>query len=377
MIGMRNELLTWVAALCLLMVACGEPNIETDVRINEIQVIGSHNSYKQPIDDSVMTLIAQSDTATARSLDYSHLPIDQQLDIGVRKFEIDLFHDPQGGRYANPLGIAMAEQAGLPALAPYDVEGRMQAPGFKVLHVQDIDFRSHHPTFKDCLETMLTWSDRNRRHVPIYVMIECKSNPIDRPGFTVPLPFTKAALDSIDEEILNVIPRERIITPDEIRGTHETLEEAVRTGVAWPKLSDARGRFLFFMLTRDDRRALYTDGHPSLRERVMFVTAPPGNPEAAVLKLDNPVRSAEEIEERVMQGYIVRTRADAGTKQARTGDRTRFEAALTSGAQIISSDYYVDDPRFEPDYAVSFESKTVARFNPVLRPNRADHHTIE
>jgi hypothetical protein len=365
-----------ILILCLLG-SCTDPNIDTDIRINEIQILGSHNSYKQAIAPSLMTLIAQSDSGTARSLDYAHLPIDQQLDLGVRKFELDLYHDPEGGRYASPAGITRVAKADLPPGPPYDPEGRMRSPGFKVLHVQDIDFRSHHPTLEDCLQTMLAWSDRHPRHIPVYVMVECKSNPIDRPGFTIPLPFTKATLDSVDAEILRTIPRERIILPDEIRGNHETLEVAVRTGKAWPTLGEARGRFLFFLLTKDKRRALYLDGHPTLKGRVMFVTAPSGNPEAAILKFDNPVRDAEKIKSHVKQGYIVRTRSDSGTKQARSGDRTRFEAALLSGAQIISSDYYIDDPRFEPHYKVSFASGTVSRFTPLLQPDRSDHHVIE
>jgi hypothetical protein len=41
---------------------------------------------------------------------------------------------------------------------------------------------------------------------------------------------------------------------------------------------------------------------------------------------------------------MVRTRSDAGTLEARKNDYTRFFAALTSNAQIISTDYYKADP---------------------------------
>ena len=44
------------------------------------------------------------------------------------------------------------------------------------------------------------------------------------------------------------------------------------------------------------------------------------------------------------QGYIVRTRSDADTKEGRTGDTTTRDKALKSGAQMISTDY----PWYEP-----------------------------
>lgn len=42
--------------------------------------------------------------------------------------------------------------------------------------------------------------------------------------------------------------------------------------------------------------------------------------------------------------YIVRTRSDVETMQARTGDYSMFNAAMNSNAQIISTDYYREDP---------------------------------
>ncbi|MFT5370343.1 MAG: hypothetical protein ACI8V2_005325, partial [Candidatus Latescibacterota bacterium] len=46
--------------------------VDANIRINEIQTIGSHNSYKKAIDPSLMAILTQADSATARSLDYAH-----------------------------------------------------------------------------------------------------------------------------------------------------------------------------------------------------------------------------------------------------------------------------------------------------------------
>jgi Phosphoinositide phospholipase C, Ca2+-dependent len=61
---------------------------------------------------------------------------------------------------------------------------------------------------------------------------------------------------------------------------------------------------------------------------------------------------------------LVRTRADADTRQARSGDIKERDKALASGAQFISTDYPRPDRRFS-DYSVRFPDGQVARSNPV------------
>ncbi|MBV2148956.1 phosphatidylinositol-specific phospholipase C1-like protein [Sphingobium sp. AS12] len=46
-----------------------------------------------------------------------------------------------------------------------------------------------------------------------------------------------------------------------------------------------------------------------------------------------------EIRDAVRKGYLVSTRADIDTVDARQGTNDRRDAALASGAQIISTDY--------------------------------------
>ena len=64
---------------------------------------------------------------------------------------------------------------------------------------------------------------------------------------------------------------------------------------------------------------------------------------------------------------LVRTRADADTVQARSNDTTMRDAALAGGAQFVSTDYEVPDPRFGP-YVVRIPGGTPARCNPVTAP---------
>lgn len=73
---------------------------------------------------------------------------------------------------------------------------------------------------------------------------------------------------------------------------------------------------------------------------------------------------------------MVRTRTDAGTTQARTGDYSDMQAAFESGAQIISTDYYRPDARAgQPgwtDFTVRFPNNELARINPVNAASKQD-----
>ena len=78
------------------------------MRLNQIQVVGSHNSYKQAISPALLEYYENRRPDVAESLDYWHPRLSSQLNLGLRKLELDVFHDPDGGRYANPSGLGWA-----------------------------------------------------------------------------------------------------------------------------------------------------------------------------------------------------------------------------------------------------------------------------
>jgi hypothetical protein len=351
--------------LLLLLAVLAAPVAADDLRMNHTQTMASHNSYKQAIDPALLQLMLAADSSSA-ALDYAHLPLAAQLDLGLRKLELDVFHDPEGDRFSRPWGVAELRRRGLPA-APHDPEGRMAEPGFKVLHIQDLDFRTHCYTLRDCLTEVRDWSDAHPDHLPLAISFNAKTGKPNVDGAIEALPFTPQVFDALDEEILAVLPRERLIVPDDVRGEAETLEAAVLSR-GWPHLDEARGRVLFVLDQTGEKQRAYVQGHPSLRGRVMFVNAEPGRPEAAFLILNDPLGGQAEIQQRVRQGYLVRTRADAGTWEARRGDSARLRAALSSGAHFISTDYYVPDERFGTGYVARLPGEVAARCNPVTAP---------
>ena len=353
-----------IIALLLLPFAAFLLHDIKDTPINKVQVIGSHNSYKQAIDPVLLQLIRQKDSGLARHIDYSHISLSDQLSMGLLNLEIDVYADAKGGKYAHPNGLAWV--AGKSNAPNFDPNGLMNEPGFKVFHIQDIDFRSNCLTFKNCLQELKKWSTAHPDHYPVFITMNAKDETINKPGFTVPEKFTSDVFRQLDSVITLYMGKESLLVPDDIRGNYATLEQAVLKG-NWPSLKAAGGKFIFILDETGEKRATYVQMHPAGKGGVLFANALPGTPEAAILIMNNPVKDNAAIQELVKKGYIVRTRADADTEEARRNDKSTFEAACRSGAQIITTDYYKKSTYFPSDYSISFDGGTYFRLNPLFK----------
>jgi hypothetical protein len=332
------------------------------IRLNQVQVLASHNSYHVEPEPVLFDALTAVLGPAAQGFQYTHRPLPDELDAGVRQIELDVFvDDPAGGLYATPALVPVL------GLAPPDPA--LAGPGLKVLHIQEVDYRSTCPTLVDCLTRVKEWSDAHPRHIPVTIQIEAKDGGIDDPGFgfVTPLPWTPAAFATLEQEIASVFPPDRVLTPAEVRGRSATLADAVRAG-SWPRLDDVRGQVLFVLDDKGAKRDAYRAEVPDLADRTIFVDVPETDPEAAMMVVNDPVGSAGRIRSLVEAGFIVRTRADADTVQARTGDTTMRDAALASGAQYVSTDYVWADDRFGTGYVVDLPGDTPARCNPVNAP---------
>ncbi len=345
------------------------------LRLTDIQVLGSHNSYKAAIDSSLTALLQNRRPELARALEYEHPPLREQLNAGLRNLELDVYRDPEGGRFADPYGLQIVEAQGLPPGPPYDSEDRMETPGFKVLHIQDLDFRSNCLTFQRCLKNVRAWSEAHPRHLPVIITLNAKDDTLDLPQATPPLPFDAAAFDALDAEIRSVFSEDGVIRPDDVRGDYETLEAAVRAG-AWPRLEEVRGTVLFVLDQSGRKLEVYRRDHPSLRGRMMLANAPEGTPEAAFHIVNEPIKKADRIRRLVEAGYMVRTRADANTVEARTGNTRRRDAAFATGAHVVTTDYFRPDPAMGTDYQVSLPGGEPGRCNPVTAPKTCQRSEV-
>lgn len=386
----------WMAAsLAAPLNAQEAKHLDPNLKLNEIQVLGTHNSYAKPADPRLLAMVDPLITkmmqgfmsklpveAQARfkeehpnlnslveGLNYAHPDLKTQLDTGVRSLEIDINPDPKGGLFLDPAGYRILRENGVTDLAPFD-RTDLDKPGFKVLHIPDIDFRSHCPTLKLCLSQIKAWSDAHPQHVPLFIMLEAKSQALPiLPNPTQLAPWDAKAFDDLDQEILSILGRDKIITPDDVRGKAATLRDAV-LAKQWPTLKDARGKVIFLMLTANGKMGTeaYVEGHPSLKGRVAFLTSSPNDDYGAFLLLDNALVRQADIKAAVEAGYMVRTRSDIETYEAKVNDMTRAKAAFDSGAQVVSTDFEpaAANP-YGTGYVVTLPGQEVARCNTVAK----------
>ena len=348
--------------IILSLAACQPSEKSNPLRLNDIQVIGSHNSYKIGIERPLMSLLIQEDS-NAIGLDYAHLSLAEQLDLGIRGLELDVLYDPYGGAFTKPKGIEILDSLGLEAM-PYDTM-QLLNPGFKVFHIPDIDFRSHCLTFKGCLSNIKEWSDNHPDHIPIIITINPKNSGVRKPGFTPVIPFDRQVLDSLDKEIREVFTEEELVTPLQIKGSHASLRDAILEK-GWPELDSVWGRVLFVL----DAGSGVTDDYLVENDysKPMFVNVDEEHPQAGFFIMNNPISMEKEIQDRVKKGFMVRTRSDANTTEAREGNFKRYEAAIRSGAHLISTDYYLEELSPNNDFQIEFENGAYAQCNPILKP---------
>ena len=345
-----------------------DAEVDDNLKINQLQYLGSHNSYKKQMEPELFEFLIGFNSLfpeDVNELDYYHLPLKEQFEkYGVRKLELDFYADLNGGRFYNRGGNAFI---GKPIESGISV---LLEPGNKVMHIADIDFETHHYTLSDAFREVKAWSKNNPTHLPIFIMLETKASTIfDQielfQNFATAEPWDLERLNVIEQEILSVFNTEDIIKPDDVRGNFNTLNEAVLQN-GWPTVGESRGKVMF-LFDQKNINSIYRQGNASLEGKLIFTDSNPGDPDGAFVKRNNAFSS--DIADLVAQGYLVRTRADAGTIEARTGDFSRLNAALQSGAHFISTDYYRPDPRYVEstewtDYKVELENHSY-QLNPI------------
>ena len=75
-------------------------------------------------------------------------------------------------------------------------------------------------------------------------------------------------------------------------------------------------------------------------------------------------------------GYFIRTRADSGLRAEAPGQPARRDAALASGAHIISSDFPPGESDAKTGYVVAFPDSAAARVNPINAPEALRGKTV-
>ncbi|MFE0476078.1 phosphatidylinositol-specific phospholipase C1-like protein [Streptomyces sp. NPDC058947] len=345
------------------------------IRINELQVIATHNSYHRELSGAEQRAQMQVDPGADPNLLYSHAPLAQQLEEQeVRSIELDVVPDPEGGLYRWPL---VRKNAGLPPLQ----DPAWGEPGTKVFHMVDADYNTTCVQLTECLQQIRGWSRSNPGHVPLLIMLEFKASEdrFERLGGIESAPWEESSFRTVEREIRSVFGARHLITPDDVRRPGLTLEQSVLKH-GWPTVARSAGKVMFAMDNTNEVRSAYLAGHPNLEGRVLFTDSAPGTPSAAFMKRNDPLgANAAEISALVERGYIVRTRSDVPMGTVLNRDTAMRDAALGSGAQIVSTDFPAAgmSARYDRDFFVSLPGPSAVRCNPVSAPENCRDGSLE
>lgn len=290
-----------------------------------MQVKGTHNSYH------LKPLIAFD-----KSHDYSHVPLDEQLESqGVRAFELDL-HKGLGG--------------------------------FEVYHITVIDAVSTCETFGGCLGVIRTWSNAHPQHLPITVWIEIK----DQTGGSA---IGVDDLDDLDEVVRGAFPDDKLLTPDDVQGAHASLQDAL-AGDGWPTIDSVRGQVMFVLLNVDEAHASdYTAGYTTLQGRAMFARVTPQQfdlPWAAIAKLG--ADDAADIAAAHAAHLLIATNV-CGAGEADDACFTTLDTARAAGIHMLKDDFPAE--LANKAYWLDFPDGNPARCNPVTAPAECSSALLE
>jgi hypothetical protein len=291
--------------------------MDDELTLSHVQSKGTHNSYHVAPDPFVLA-----------DWNYTHAPLDEQLDNeGVRQIELDLNFEPVDGV-------------------------------FEVYHFYRSDEGTTCRRLTQCLEDVKSWSDQHPGHKPVAIMLELKDLYV--------ADSADEFIANLEGEITSVWPEQRIITPDEVRGTSPTLRQGLIDN-GWPTLGQLRGRVLFWLDESEEFHDHYTFGGTSLEGRLAFIDSELDAPYAAIMNQNNPVSGADAIAAAAAQNLLVRTRLDRIGDETIELDPTLVDAALTSGAHFLSTDVRT----------FSVPEGTPSRCNPVTAPSGCTAADIE
>jgi hypothetical protein len=343
---------------------CAADWMDTNLRLDQMQVVGTGESYKQRPSSALMRLILMGGgKKDVEALDYGQPAITAQLDGDVRSLSFDVAYDPNGGLFKNPAAASMAME-----LLPDNYVTEMRRPGFKAIHVLDVDYNSSCLALSDCLKQVAVWSRAHPRHLPIIITLRTNDIRTPMPGATRPLACDAAALDALDGEIRAAFTADQIITPDSVQAGYPTLREAVLAH-NWPLLEASRGKVAVVLDDSPAKIRAYQGTRKSLEGRALFVASDEASPVAAFLSLPDPQKDGARIARAVQAGFMVITRADAQTREARENRTQRRDAAFSSGAQIVQTNFAAPDPAIGP-YRVSLADNPEAMCGERLAPER-------
>ena len=297
------------------------------VKLNEIAVMGTHNSYQLlgtlPKQGLMKTLQIISFGLVENKAVFEMDTFTEQLEQGIRNLEIDI--------------------------ETVDDEGDVS---FIVTHKAIIDNVSSAYNLAKGLEEIAMWSDNNPGHLPVYLLIEPKD---DVPSINNMKNFSLEYALELDK-VLRQVLGDRLLTPQQVMGDYESFEE-MRKADGWPTLKESAGKIIVLLHTCDVTQE-YIDTDTSIKTQAMFPMLLFGDidkPYASFILDNDPVIASENNKKTVDENNLmVRTRADDYPDFS----DERYKSADNCGSHIITTDYPPRSVR-EKDHTYTFGGYTI------------------
>lgn len=286
--------------------------IAEQIQINQLRYLCTHNSYKQGLHNPAKFFYNYIiPYAIGKKSNYGYDNITQQLNIGIRGFEFDLYYAENEDEYR-----------------------------FECYHNSWLETNSSVVDFEKGLEEIKMWSEYNPNHMPIFITIEPKDNvPLDKAKG-----LGKVELETLDDLILEYFP-DKVITYSQMLNGFGDFQE-MREANGYIKLEDCIGKFVF-LLHEYENFEEYIDIPAENRVMIPLVWAS-SLKENKYLDLtcfaqDHDYNHPEKLDPLIEENYIVRTRLDIYPKY----EFEITEARLDTGAQLVCTDY---PPSYEHIY---------------------------
>ncbi len=286
---------------------------DTSIKLNEIQYISTHNAYKSKI--RYLQGLIMGTFSDITEYTYDHETLTDQLNCGVRSFELDIYKHVKKG-----------------------------VTTFPCYHAPIIDMYSNSIDMSLTLEELELWSDSNPGHVPITILIESKSDYLILPANEI---MDLEGLNLFDELIIEKLG-DKLLTPADVLGSYNTFKDMTSAN-DWIPLNSVLGKIIVVYHTSDVTPE-YIEQDTSMQSQSMF---PSINYESYETYSDYAsfVMIGDCADERILEAVevynlIIRTRADDYMYE----DLGELQEAEGLGAQMITTDYPPRTDYKEGDY---------------------------
>lgn len=308
-----------------------EAELEAGIKFNELSFIATHNSYQTVSTDTTKKLYRHLSDLTfglvkPNKADFESETLTDQLNCGIRSFEIDI--------------------------EVFDRDGDIS---FTCMHSPNIEMTTSCYDFALAMKEIAMWSDNNPDHLPITVIIEPKETFLPLEDMKK---FNIGYADEFDS-VLRETLGEKLFTPDDMLRDYASFGE-MRKADDWCKVNDMLGKVLI-LLHECNTTEKYIAADETLRSQAMFPMLREKDIErdCASFIIMNKPDDLLEVQDAVIDEnkLIVRTRTDKFTEVT----DERYELAMGSKANIVSTDYPPRTDNTADSYVVTFNGKTIKK----------------